>query len=61
MTCSYADMSPLVLDKGYTRRYLDGDVDLSSQSKLITDAYERLISTKDIVIVEGTGHTGVGR
>jgi dethiobiotin synthetase len=60
LTCRYKDMSPLILDRGYTRRYLDGEVDPTAQKSLIAAAFERLISEKDVVVVEGTGHTGVG-
>ncbi|KAG5176439.1 AAA domain-containing protein [Tribonema minus] len=60
LTCNYRDMSPLVLDKGYTRRYLDGQVDISKQFAAIQQAFDNMLSQKQVVIVEGTGHTGVG-
>jgi len=53
------DMSPVAVERGYTEKFLDGSPihDASSQ---IRDAFSRIMESKDIVIIEGTGHAGVG-
>ncbi|CAM9323253.1 unnamed protein product [Laminaria digitata] len=56
----YDAMSPLVLYKGYTRDFLDGKIDPQQQAKVIREGFEELIESNDFVVVEGTGHTGVG-
>lgn len=60
LKCHYADMSPIVLGHGYTRRFLDGEIDADAQLRTISEAFERLSAQFDILVVEGTGHTGVG-
>eukprot|EP00752_Nemacystus_decipiens_P004793 g4361.t1 len=57
---SYNAMSPLVLYKGYTRSFLDGKIDPRHQEKVIREGFEELIQDHDFVVVEGTGHIGVG-
>ncbi|CAM9307016.1 unnamed protein product [Chrysoparadoxa australica] len=52
------DMSPVVMTSGYTRRFLDGVISPVEQWSNISEAYERLKSEHDFVVVEGTGHTG---
>ena len=53
------DMSPVTLPRGFTTDYVMGRVgdDLGAQ---VRAAYERLAAGKDLVVVEGTGHAGVG-
>lgn len=53
------DMSPVTLPRHFTTDYVMGRVtdDLGSQ---ITSAFDRVADGKDIVVVEGTGHAGVG-
>jgi len=53
------DMSPVTLPRGFTTDYVMGRVtdDLTAQ---ITDAYQTVASGKDLVVIEGTGHAGVG-
>ncbi|CAM9411832.1 unnamed protein product, partial [Hapterophycus canaliculatus] len=60
LSAPYSAMSPLVLYKGYTKEFLDGKVDARQQKKVIRDGFEKLIKSNDFVVVEGTGHTGVG-
>ena len=52
-------MNPIVIKKGFTENYLKKIIkpDLSSNIK---NAYLKLQTDKDIVIIEGTGHAGVG-
>jgi BioD-like phosphotransacetylase family protein len=53
------DMSPVTVGKGYTEKYI-----LSPQKEVlqqkIKDSFTRLVKGKDAIIVEGTGHAGVG-
>ena len=53
------DMSPVAIEKGYTERFLDGRT-TSSSSDEIRKAFDRIALDKDLVIIEGTGHAGVG-
>ncbi len=52
-------MSPVHIPRGFTQAYIDGRVveDLPAR---ITAAHRELSSGTDIVLVEGTGHAGVG-
>lgn len=52
-------MNPVVIKKGYTEDYLTRTIkpDLSSD---IIFGYRELSKDKDYVIIEGTGHAGVG-
>ena len=53
------DMSPVTLPRHFTTDYVMGrvDDDLGAQ---VAAAYERIAADKDVVVVEGTGHAGVG-
>jgi BioD-like phosphotransacetylase family protein len=53
------DMSPVTLPRHFTTDYVMGRVsdDLGGR---IASAYERVADDKDVVVVEGTGHAGVG-
>lgn len=53
-------MSPITVPAGFTRDYLDGKTDNSQIREAIIDSWEKLISCGGPVIVEGTGHAGVG-
>lgn len=53
------DINPVAVEEGFTRNYLDAP-DPSGMVKLIKESYERISRDKDIVIIEGTGHAGVG-
>lgn len=53
------DMSPIVVERGFTEKHIfarDGD----QLRKSVQDAYARLVADKDVMIIEGTGHAGVG-
>jgi BioD-like phosphotransacetylase family protein len=53
------DMNPIAVPPGFTENYiLHGDVRVL-QSEVL-DAYNRIAENKDIVVIEGTGHAGVG-
>ncbi|HNX91580.1 MAG TPA: AAA family ATPase [Candidatus Omnitrophota bacterium] len=53
------DMSPIAVEKGYTERFIDGAIagDLSQE---IRDSFSRISEQSDVVVIEGTGHAGVG-
>ena len=53
------DMSPVTVPRRFTTDYVLGRVsqDLGAQ---VREAYARVAHGKDIVVIEGTGHAGVG-
>jgi dethiobiotin synthetase len=53
-------MSPLTLSPGTTRRYLDGEIDISVPRDSIRTACAELEKKYDFLIIEGAGHGGVG-
>ena len=59
MKCSIKDMSPIAIDKGFTENYIKrGDHRKLVDS--IISSFERIARRKDLVVIEGTGHAGVG-
>jgi BioD-like phosphotransacetylase family protein len=53
------DMSPLAIERGFTERYiLRGG--RKSLEKQILNSFSKISKGKDLVIIEGTGHAGVG-
>lgn len=57
--CGIKDMSPIAVEKGFTEKYIvNPDKDQISQQ--IKDAFRRVGEKRDLVIIEGTGHAGVG-
>ena len=54
-----ADMSPIAVERGFTEKYIINP-DKKSLTKRILDSYRRVSKNKDLVVVEGTGHAGVG-
>ena len=53
------DMSPVAIDKGFTENYIRrGDHRKLVDS--IISSFERVSRKKDLVVIEGTGHAGVG-
>ena len=57
--CNIKDMSPVAIDRGFTERYIDKGAD-EDYGKLIEESYEKVAKDNDLVIIEGTGHAGVG-
>lgn len=53
-------MSPLVLGKGATRRFLDGELSREWAAEQISTACRELESRCDLLLIEGAGHGGVG-
>lgn len=54
----FADMSPCVIERGLTSKYIMGN--RKSPKNRILRALKRIEKECDIVIIEGTGHAGVG-
>lgn len=59
MRCRLKDMSPVAIDRGFTEKYIKkGD-----SKKLIEDirsSFDRISKGKELMVIEGTGHAGVG-
>ncbi|RJP29118.1 MAG: hypothetical protein C4533_04780 [Candidatus Omnitrophota bacterium] len=53
------DMSPIAVEKGFTEKYI-ANPNRNLISKQIKDAFGRVSRKQNLVIVEGTGHAGVG-
>jgi len=53
------DLSPIAVERGFTEKYIQGTTD-TDYSKLILQSYKRVAAESDLVIIEGTGHAGVG-
>lgn len=56
----YSTMSPVIIPRGYTSKYIDGEMTSESQESAIRQALATQNEQSDIVLVEGTGHVGVG-
>ena len=56
---SLHDMSPVAVEKGFTERFLDGS-DKSMPESEIRESFNRASAGREIIIIEGTGHAGVG-
>lgn len=52
-------MSPIAVEPDFTRRYLSGGITHQLHDKVRT-AFDVVAWEKDFVIIEGTGHAGVG-
>lgn len=57
--CNIKDMSPVAIDRGFTERYIEKGAD-EDYAKVIKDSYDKVAKDSDLVIIEGTGHAGVG-
>ena len=53
-------MSPVVFTPGFTKKVLDNKVALTSLEEAIIEAHKELSKTCDAILIEGTGHVGVG-
>lgn len=53
------DMSPIAVEKGFTEKYIAAP-DKRSITAQINEAYRRISKGQNLVIIEGTGHAGVG-
>ena len=53
-------MSPVIIPRGYTKKYIDGEISYDEQLKDIELAYDKVSEASDVVLMEGTGHCAVG-
>jgi phosphate acetyltransferase len=56
----YEIMSPILFSKGFTRDYLDGKIQRQHLVQCLDVCYQELLDHNDCVVIEGTGHVGVG-
>jgi hypothetical protein len=54
----FSVMSPVHIPRGFTKRYIAGDVVEDLGSRIL--AAHRAFSEHDMLLIEGTGHAGVG-
>lgn len=57
--CGLADMSPVTVARGFTREYIRRP-NAEVLERRVADAFARVAEGKRSVIIEGTGHAGVG-
>ncbi len=53
------DMSPIAVEKGFTEKYITKP-DKKNISNQIQNAFRRISKNQELVVIEGTGHAGVG-
>ncbi|MCM8767157.1 MAG: AAA family ATPase [Candidatus Omnitrophica bacterium] len=53
------DMNPIAVEEGFTRNYLDNPNRQELVDKIIK-SYKKISENKELVLIEGTGHAGVG-
>lgn len=53
-------MSPVVIGRGYTKKFLAGEIPARRPLESITRACRELEEKNDFLIIEGSGHGGVG-
>jgi BioD-like phosphotransacetylase family protein len=54
-----AVMSPVHIPRGFTRAYISGQVSADLPGR-IRDAHAQVAAEREVVLIEGTGHAGVG-
>ncbi|MBS0604011.1 MAG: AAA family ATPase [Verrucomicrobia bacterium] len=53
-------MSPVLVPSGFTRDFLDGKIREDDLRIKIENSFEKLAGRNEFLLVEGTGHSGVG-
>ncbi|HIE43906.1 MAG TPA: hypothetical protein EYP78_03805 [Candidatus Omnitrophica bacterium] len=53
------DTSPIAIERGFTGRYIEGG-DVKELEERIKKSYAKVTSGRELVMIEGTGHAGVG-
>jgi len=56
---SIKDMSPLAIERGFTERYIEKGAS-EDYARIIKESFNHVAKDCDLVIIEGTGHAGVG-
>jgi len=57
--CKLKDMSPVAVERGFTEDYITRP-NRQAITRQIRDSFKRISQKQDLVIIEGTGHAGVG-
>ena len=57
--CPLKDMSPIAIPKGFTQRYIDEGKSGWILERIL-ESYAVVQNNRDFVLIEGTGHAGVG-
>jgi BioD-like phosphotransacetylase family protein len=57
--CGLKNMSPIAVEKGFTERYISRP-DKKSITAQIKEAFSHVSKKQELVMIEGTGHAGVG-
>lgn len=60
LSANWSDISPVIIPAGFTRSYLDREVNEEQMLQDIRKAFCTISSQNDYTVVEGTGHVGVG-
>jgi phosphate acetyltransferase len=53
------DMSPVAIEKGFTQKYIENP-DRKPLELQVRSAFKKISEGSDLVVIEGTGHAGVG-
>jgi dethiobiotin synthetase len=56
----YRHMSPVIIPRGYTKKYIEGKVSYDEQIREIETSFGEVSRASDVVLIEGTGHCAVG-
>lgn len=54
-----ADMSPVAVPRGFTEQYIENPNKQGLEDDIV-ESFDRVAALSDLVVVEGTGHAGVG-
>jgi hypothetical protein len=57
---SYEHMSPVLIPSGFTKDFLDQKIHTQDLKNKIEESYKKLCKKNKFMVVEGTGHVGVG-
>ncbi|MGB7128014.1 MAG: AAA family ATPase [Candidatus Rhabdochlamydia sp.] len=60
LTDSLESMSPILIPAGFTRDFLDKKIHIDDLRKKMISSFKTIQENKQLVLVEGTGHCGVG-
>jgi len=56
----YEDMSPVIIPRGYTKKFIEGKITYEDQLDKINNSFRKVNNASDVVLCEGTGHCAVG-
>ena len=57
--CGLKDMSPVAVERGFTEKYIDNP-NKNEITDHILGSFDNIAKGRDLMIIEGTGHAGVG-